>query len=73
MAVTDESVEEIEEAEAETPELEGCTIWSDEFNSTELDMDLWNMEPRESGWTNEELQEYTTSTDNIYIEDGKLF
>lgn len=74
LAVTDESVEDAEiEVEVETPELEGYNlIWSDEFNGTELDMNLWNMEPREPGWTNEELQEYTTSTDNVYLEDGKL-
>lgn len=76
VTVVDEPEEETEPettADVETPELEGYNlIWSDEFNSTELDMDLWNMEPREPGWTNEELQEYTTSTDNIYLEDGKL-
>lgn len=27
---------------------------------------------RDPGWTNEELQEYTDSDENIYVEDGKL-
>ena len=47
-------------------------LWSDEFDGPELDMEKWNYEMHEPGWTNAELQEYTDSTDNIYIEDGKL-
>jgi len=59
--------------EAKTPELEGYNLlWSDEFDGTELDMSKWNLEPREPGWTNQELQEYTTSSDNAFVKDGKL-
>ena len=47
-------------------------LWCDEFNGTELDEAKWNYEPHEPGWTNAELQEYTTSTDNVFIRDGKL-
>ncbi len=55
------------------PELAGYTLlWNDEFNSEALDTDLWNYEPHEPGWTNNELQEYTTSTDNVYLDDGYL-
>ncbi len=47
-------------------------LWSDEFDGTELNMEKWNYEQHAPGWTNAELQEYTDSTDNMYIEDGKL-
>ncbi|HHT96511.1 MAG TPA: family 16 glycosylhydrolase [Clostridiales bacterium] len=54
-------------------ELDGYTLlWNDEFNGKKLNTDIWNYEPHEPGWTNEELQEYTTSTDNVFIKDGKL-
>lgn len=57
----------------EVPELEGYElIWHDEFNGTELDESIWNRELREPGWTNNELQEYTNSDDNIFIRDGVL-
>ena len=56
-----------------TPELEGYNLlWSDEFDGPELNMEKWNYEKHEPGWTNAELQEYTDSTDNMYIEDGNL-
>lgn len=61
-----EAAEEVAEGD------EYALLWSDEFDGTELDMTTWNYEPHEPGWTNEELQEYTTSTDNVYIEDGCL-
>ncbi|MBQ3940832.1 MAG: family 16 glycosylhydrolase [Oscillospiraceae bacterium] len=47
-------------------------LWHDEFDGTALDESLWNYEPHEPGWTNEELQEYTTSTDNVFVRDGSL-
>ena len=60
-------------ADAETPALEGYDLlWSDEFNGSTLDESKWNMELRQPGWTNSELQEYTESSDNIFIRDGKL-
>ncbi|MBP0972870.1 MAG: glycoside hydrolase family 16 protein, partial [Oscillospiraceae bacterium] len=59
--------------EAEVPELPGYTLlWNDEFNGDALDETIWNYEPHEPGWTNEELQEYTTSTDNVFLRDGNL-
>ena len=57
----------------EVPELNGYNLlWHDEFDGTALDETIWNYEPHEPGWTNEELQEYTTSTDNVFLRDGKL-
>ena len=57
----------------EVPELKGYSLlWNDEFDGSALDESIWNYEPHEPGWTNEELQEYTTSTDNVFLRDGKL-
>ena len=58
----------------ETPAIEGYNLlWSDEFDgSGEIDQTKWNYEPHEPGWTNNELQEYTTSTDNVFVKDGHL-
>ncbi|MBR3631103.1 MAG: family 16 glycosylhydrolase [Oscillospiraceae bacterium] len=61
------------EAAAEVPELPGYTLlWNDEFDGAALDEGIWNYEPHEPGWTNEELQEYTTSADNVFLRDGCL-
>lgn len=56
------------------PELgEGYTeIFIDEFDGKELNLDNWNREQRQPGWTNKELQEYTDSDDNSYVAGGKL-
>lgn len=55
------------------PELPGYEIlWHDEFDGSSLDDSIWNRELREPGWTNNELQEYTDSDENIFIRDGKL-
>ena len=57
----------------QTPELEGYNLlWSDEFDGDSLNEEIWNRELREPGWTNNELQEYTDSDENIYVEDGYL-
>lgn len=57
----------------QTPELEGYKLlWSDEFNGTKMDESIWSYDPHEPGWTNNELQEYTTSTDNVFVREGKL-
>lgn len=60
-------------AEEEVPELEGYTLlWHDEFNGTSLDENNWTRELRDPGWTNNELQAYTASEENIYVKDGVL-
>lgn len=57
----------------ETPELEGYNLlWSDEFDGDTLNEENWNRELRDPGWTNNELQEYTASEENIFVRDGKL-
>ncbi|MDE6732740.1 MAG: family 16 glycosylhydrolase [Oscillospiraceae bacterium] len=55
------------------PELAGYNLlWNDEFDGDKLDESIWNRELREPGWTNNELQEYTDSDENIFVKDGKL-
>lgn len=55
------------------PELPGYDLlWNDEFDGASLDESIWNREKREPGWTNNELQEYTGSDENIFVSDGKL-
>lgn len=57
----------------ETPSIEGYNLlWSDEFDGTTLDETKWNREERQPGWTNNELQEYTKSDENIFVKDGHL-
>ena len=47
-------------------------VWSDEFNGTSLDTDVWNIEVNGNGGGNQELQYYTDRTENLRIEDGNL-
>ena len=47
-------------------------VWEDNFDGDSLNMEDWNYETHEPGWVNNELQEYTDSTDNIYVKDGEL-
>ena len=70
-ATEKELVDQVEQADV--PQLDGYElIWNDEFNGTEMDESIWSYDPHEPGWTNNELQEYTTSTDNVFVRDGKL-
>ena len=60
-------------AKTKTPQIDGYKLlWSDEFDGKKMDTKKWNYEPHEPGWTNNELQEYTTSTKNVFVRDGKL-
>ena len=59
--------------ETEAPELDGYQLlWHDEFDGSVLNDAIWNREKRDPGWTNEELQEYTESDENIFLRDGCL-
>jgi len=74
--ITEEPPTQVEEEDitvTETPALDGYNLlWADEFDGNTLNENNWNMEVREAGWTNNELQSYEASTDNIYVEDGCL-
>ena len=72
-ASTEAATDAATEASADVPDIDGYELlWNDEFDGSALDESMWNYEPHEPGWTNEELQEYTTSTDNVFLRDGKL-
>ncbi len=57
----------------EAPEISGYNLlWHDEFDGDTLNEEIWTRELREPGWTNNELQAYTASDENIYVENGSL-
>lgn len=47
-------------------------LWSDEFNGTSVSLDSWTFELGAGGWGNNELQSYTSSSNNAFVTDGKL-
>lgn len=48
-------------------------IWSEEFDSgTAPDSAVWSYDLGETGWGNRELQEYTSESQNVRIENGNL-
>jgi len=47
-------------------------VWSEEFQGGELDSNKWNIEVRDPGWVNNELQAYTNRKNNLLIKDGNL-
>ena len=40
-------------------------VWSEFFTENNLDTNKWNIEIRDPGWVNNELQAYTDKKDNI--------
>jgi len=60
-------------ASGEAPQLEGYKLlWADEFDGDKLNEDIWAREVREPGWTNNELQAYTSQEQNSFVKDGML-
>jgi len=47
-------------------------VWSDEFNGTALDTEVWGFNTGGGGWGNNEKQYYTDRTENVRVEDGYL-
>lgn len=47
-------------------------VWSEEFNGSTLNEEDWNYETGNSGWGNNESQNYTSGTNNAFLENGKL-
>lgn len=48
-------------------------VWSDEFSGTQLNTEFWKYEKGAGGWGNNELQEYTDSPNNVFLENGRLY
>jgi len=60
-------------SETPAPAIDGYELlWHDEFDGDTVDDANWTLEQRQPGWTNQELQEYTRSEDNIFVKDGCL-
>ena len=62
-------------AEPAMPASEWKVVWSDEFKQPDgsaPDPSKWSYETGGSGWGNNELEYYTSRTNNVRIEDGKL-
>jgi len=54
-------------------DIEGWNlVWQDEFNRDSLDLTKWSPETGGHGWGNNELQYYTDSDSNSYVENGNL-
>jgi beta-glucanase (GH16 family) len=55
------------------PEIPGYTlVWNDEFNQKNIDLTRWEHEVNGDGGGNNELQYYTASPTNSYLESGHL-
>ena len=53
-----------------TPTDDWQLVWSDEFNGTGLDLDIWNIEVNGNGGGNNELQYYCEKA--VSVQDGNL-
>ena len=47
-------------------------VWNDEFDASSIDQSDWGYDLGNHGWGNNEWQNYTNSSANSYISDGKL-
>ncbi len=55
------------------PNINFQLVWSEEFNYTGLpESATWNMETGGGGWGNNELQYYTNTENNAYVDNGML-
>lgn len=54
------------------PEIDEGLVWSDEFDGTTWSRDNWYPDLGDGGWGNNELQNYTASSQNIQVSDGTL-
>lgn len=77
----EESAEEVEPAESDEEVVEDTSaiqidgynlLWHDEFEGDKLNDKIWTKEVREVGWTNNELQAYVDSDENVFVKDGNL-
>lgn len=58
---------------SQIPQYEGYTLlWNDEFDGEKVDTKNWNLDRRQPGWANNELQEYRASEENVFVRDGKM-
>ncbi|MFD1217602.1 glycoside hydrolase family 16 protein [Microbulbifer celer] len=55
-----------------TAHAQADPVWSDEFDGEQIDRSVWTYNTGGSGFGNGEMQFYTASQNNAYIEDGNL-
>jgi len=55
------------------PQGDWNIVWSDEFNGTSIDTNIWTYDlGHNGGWGNNELEYYTNSAQNAYVSNGFL-
>lgn len=47
-------------------------VWTDEFDGTVLNNNIWTFDMGGGGWGNNELEFYTNGTSNAYVQNGSL-
>ncbi len=47
-------------------------VWADEFNASGINAQNWGYDLGGGGWGNNELQVYTSLSENAFVQDGKL-
>lgn len=47
-------------------------VWSDEFDGTAIKTNFWTYDTGNGGWGNNELENYTSRTNNAYVSNGLL-
>jgi beta-glucanase (GH16 family) len=47
-------------------------VWSDEFNGTSINPNIWTFDIGNGGWGNSELEYYTSNSQNAYVSNGLL-
>lgn len=47
-------------------------VWSDEFNGTSINTNIWTYDTGDGGWGNNELETYTSDPQNSYVSNGLL-
>lgn len=64
-------------AQTNPPPLQWNIVWSDEFNGTSIDRTKWTFDlgdncPQNCNWGNQELEYYTSTSQNAYVSNGVL-
>jgi beta-glucanase (GH16 family) len=47
-------------------------VWTDEFNGSSINTNVWTFDTGSGGWGNNELEYYTSRTNNAYVANGFL-
>jgi beta-glucanase (GH16 family) len=67
------SLESLDDGPISPDSYDGFELaWSDEFDGSSINTNNWGYDIGAGGWGNSELQSYTSSPVNSFVEDGKL-